>query len=507
MDSFELQMQLTGLLMGLNSSKQASFEICNFLIRNYVTQEDLYPALLDVLPKLDINKRLNFFQFIDDFLTLVTTEPKYKDNDIIFNYAFLIISDLHKILQYVLPETPSNVTDSSIAGAEAGVPKRSDIRTLANLPFCYSMLVHISKLFNLQVLAQFQKKYNSNLLTETDIDNVKRGLYFDEKSMYMENVEPTKSSHVDDYVNSSPKATDDSHQQQLEDNYIPEKINQGLIAAWDFIIKKRKQSEYEFLLIDYLDDPFHIKPMESTSKIPNSGANINNTSSPTIFNTSVKNTEDGATAKTPAKTPGKTPAKTPGNVSSQTPSNSNILSLTQSLTLQRIEADRERQKRGKETLWEVERPSGTIKLAEFEYIYDTLQPYDEVGDKPIIDEMENLYELCTFREAGITKAANKSHPPPTKQKPSNRSSSTKAKSRGKTAYDSQDLFYSNHKTKRPRTHPNMSSKNTYIPNSNSNEYMDSRLYDGYYDYDSEWYYKNGRQSNSKRGGYGYERKR
>lgn len=392
MYSFELLSQLSNLLASLNSSKQASIELCNFLVRNYVAQEDLYPTILQVLPRLDINKRLNILQFLDDFIYMIMKEKKYKDNDIIFNYVFLIISDLHKILQNVLPEYPQVKSDELLTTNEDVV---TDIRILANLPFCYKIVQHISKLFDLKSLLEYETLYHSNLLTELDMENIKKGIPFDASSLYTA-IEPTKSSHVDDYLNSQDhiKAT------EAEENYIPQKIDQGLVNAWNFLIQKRKQSQYESLLIDLIEDPFNLKSCvkeEVTTEV---------TSPPKMDS---------------VKTPFKTPSKTPGVMSvlpSSQPSTSknngpskpsHILSLTHSLILQRIEADRERQKRGKETLWEIERPSGKIDIKEFEYVYDTTQPLDPFEDKLVTEELESLYDLCIINELNSIKSKNQPH--------------------------------------------------------------------------------------------------
>jgi CTD kinase subunit gamma len=419
MDSFELQMQLTRLLSSLNSSKQASSEICTFLIRNYVVQEDLYPALLEVLPKLDINKRLNILQFIEDFLTLIVKDPKYQSNDIIFNYAFLIVSDLQKILQYVLPESPkspsvehSNIgteTDKVIVDIGKQIPsnKNSSIRTLANLPFSYEILVHISKLFKLDTLQELKDEYAANHISNEDMMNVREGKLFDESYLYTADNKPTESSHVDDYVNSSQRAIASNDDQPLsggnvEENYIPVKIKQGLENSWKFLIGKRKQSQYESLLLDHVSDPFHSKDTEEQHNTGSLAADMRMSAKTPLT----------ATTKTPSK-----PTKQSQEASSSSISSSprNIISLTQTMILQRIEADRERQKRGKETLWEVERENNKICMSEFTYIYNTFPAFNSKEDSPAIEEMEDLYKLCTI--TGSITPHNTKYQTPTGPKP------------------------------------------------------------------------------------------
>lgn len=490
MDFFELQFQLAGLFTGLNSSKQASIDICNFLIRNYVNQEDLYPVLIETLPKLDINKRLNFFQFIDDFLTMIVKDPKLKSNDIIYNYAFLIISDLNKFLQFILPQVPLDlIEDKKI--------KRSEIRTLSNLHFCHNILVHISQLFEFKKLENFENIYNSNLLSETDLENIEKGTLFNESDLYINDIKPTKSSHVDDYVNSSPNSNtlDKNNLKSSEDNYIPEKIYQGLDSAWKFIIQKKKQSQYEALLIDTIDDPFATKHMDVSSHLIN-----NNISTVPSTEETYKSSTNINTSKTPNKS----------NISSSQQSlvkpsgEANILSLTQNLILQRIEADRERQKRGKETLWEVERPDGVINKAEFEYIYDTLQSYNSTEDKPVIDEMNDLYELCTFNENLM-------------KEPSNNKTATTYSNSKRTASKSKELVrprsknnmsYNRPKRQRDDTNSSKNYRSDYYNNYYDYEYDYDYNYD--YDYQSDWRYKNGNQprrkgSSANNGNYGRRR--
>lgn len=514
MESFALRVQLGNLLTSLNSSRQASIDICNFLIRNYVIQEDLYPAILEVLPKLDINKRLNVFQFLDDFVSMITKDKKYRENDIIYNYAFLIVSDLQKILQCVLPVTPAvegiDVEDASAA--------RMEIRTLSNLPFCYKIVQHMSHLFGLKDVSKFQEEYNSDLLTDTDRENIQQGILFDESQLYTTTIEPTKSSHVDDYVNSGSASNRKigADAQNSENRYIPEKINESLVAAWKFLIAKRKQSQYESLLLDVIEDPYNLKtavgknPLSTTSS-PRKQTNINTNSSLHI------SVNDILTFKTPSKTPAKTPAKTPGSkttaVSSSQPSqsstseNSNILKLSHSLILQRIEADRERQKRGKETSWEIERESGKICISEFEYIYDTLQSYDKNEDKPTIDEMENLYKLCTFTELGqLPNIVNLNTPKgpavTTSDHAANKGATTgntypssnkngKYKQNPQHYYDGRnhDSFYNNPRSKRSRS-------NTYKNAQNR--------YDDYYNMHDDWY---GYNNETPKSSYRYRGKR
>jgi hypothetical protein len=520
MDSFELRMQFINSLMNLNSSKQASLDICNFLIRNYFAQEDLYPAILETLSKLDINKRLNIFQFIDDFLSLIMKDVKLRDNDIIFNYAFLIISDLQKILQFVIPGNPmfnntliNKDEENGISNSETEkIRQLSQIRTLANLPFCFRILTHISELFNWEKLQFFKQQFMndslSELISEDDLSNSQNGILFNDSEFYSNNIEATKSSHVDDYVNSSPKVSDINNkemkiEQELhpEEDYIPEKIKQGLYDAWSFIMNKRRQSIYESLLIDNNEDPFKCKQIDI--EITESSNDQDNTC--------LQNTNDDmiSTSKTPTKTPSKTPGKICVLPSSQpalepqqefNPLSSsenpqNILKLSHNLILQRIEADRERQKRGKETSWEIERKSNKITIDEFNYIYNT-SGYNPSEDNLLIDEMENLYQLCTFTsKSSLAKA-------PSGPKPKTAISSPTPSANNKLPiHDPQDLFYNNSsRSKRPR----INNPNTYRHSRNGNGKQE-RSYDDYYNNDDgDWYQYN---NDLHKGGYRYRSER
>lgn len=491
MDSFELLSQLSNLLTSLNSSKQSSIDLCNFLVRNYVAQEDLYPTILQILPKLDINKRLNILQFLDDFVSMIMKEKKYKDNDIIFNYVFLIISDLHKILQNVLPEYPQPEANSELSPENKEVV--TNIRVLANLPFCYKIVQHISKIFDLKNLSEFESLYHSNLLSDADLEKIKEGIPFDASFLYTK-IEPTKSSHVDDYLNSREhrEAT------EAEENYIPQKIDQGLVNAWNFLIQKRKQSQYESLLIDLVEDPFNLKLCQREE------LTIEATSPPKMDS---------------VKTPFKTPSKTPGRVnvlpSSQPPSSkgngtstpAHILSLSHSLILQRIEADRERQKRGKETLWEIERKSGKIDISEFEYVYETTQCLDSTEDKLVTDELESLYELCTLNELNLSRLRNQQHRPNESRNNNHqgfkeRRNLEEKKPNGEHYYAKDDTS----KTMNPRHKPNRNGKSDppyYSKNNNKTHHRPYEKddlfygqqpnkrphYDEYYN-ESEWYPNN-----------------
>ncbi|KGK40159.1 hypothetical protein JL09_g579 [Pichia kudriavzevii] len=464
MESFELRMQLNNLLLNLNSSKQASSEVCTFLVRNYVSQEDLYPAFLEVLPRLDINKRLNMFQFIDDFLALIKKEPKYRDNDIIFNYAFLIISDLRKILQYVIPQTPQLESDDENEQRE-GKLSYADIRPLSNLPFCYKILYHISKVYGMTELSDISAKYESNLLTEKDLEGIRNGEHFNESQTYNNEAEPTKTSHVDDYINSSPSSDikKQSHGgSKPEESYIPEQINRSLHSAWDFLLLKRRQSQYESMLIDVLEDPFNLKSekgKETESKQPPSCLIL----------------QSSQPEANPAPSSSSTHHVAHGNntmvSSANQDSSKNVLALSHNLILQRIEADRERQKRGKETLWETERSDGKISITEFEYIYDTLQAFDEEKDKPLIEEMDKLYQLCTFDK--MSKPKQHSRPDRARQlqfqSPSHAQSKSQVQSsatphnignksghsdKRRRAFEETDLFYGSQTQRNTRKYPN-----------------------------------------------------
>lgn len=500
MDSFELQMQFKNHLMGLNSSKQASLDICNFLIRNYVSQEDLYPVILEVLPKLDINKRLNVFQCIYDFLFLIIKDKKLKDNDIIYNYAFLIISDLQKILQFVIP---GNIRISEEGNNNA---PSSHIRTLSNLPFCFQILTQISELFEWENLSSLKSKYISQdsidkILTTTELNNFENGILFNDSQYYTENIEATKSSHVDDYINSSPQlqsSENNVEKNENVDNYIPERINQGLADAWKFLMNKRKQSIYESCLIDEFDDPFKCK-------------SLNNIENSTISDDIIFNPK--TLSKTPAKVsavPSSQPEVQQSSTTQSSLSTENILSLSHNLILQRIEADRERQKRGKEISWEIERTSNKVDISEFNFIYETSYEYNPVNDKPLIDEMENLYQLCTF---GSKIPTSKNAPSAPKRRfktlqPSKTLLKSQAQAKAKAKEKLQSQLQSQSQSQ-PQSHPqsqsqaqkrqsnseydkndlfyNVNKRLHTIPNSNNRNNRNRSYGDYYNNSDNDWY--------------------
>ncbi|KAH3668207.1 hypothetical protein OGAPHI_001961 [Ogataea philodendri] len=278
MDSFEARVYLTKQLSSLTPSKLAAQQCAKFLLKNKELQDDLYSVILETLDAADLNIRLNIFQFLEELIFFCQNDPQRP-------YVNSIFKDMKLILTKILPPKPEN--------------QSSEARLLTNLSSAYIILFNISKTCNYPHINDIKTRFNSNLLTELDKNRIELQLHFDEKPLY----------------------TDITAKQDVESQ---------LTAAWDFLIEKRRQSQYERLFIDKHNIQSPAEPL------------------------------------------------------------ADLFTKTRKQLLARIEADRERQKRGKENLWQIDRAKGS--LAEFDLIYDTFHQFDLIEDKPLIDEVNELYE-------------------------------------------------------------------------------------------------------------------
>ncbi|KAG7881700.1 hypothetical protein KL935_001906 [Ogataea polymorpha] len=248
MDSFEARVYLTKQLSSLTPSKQAAQQCAKFLLKHKELQDDLYSVILESLDAADLNIRINIFQFLEELILYCQNDPQKP-------YISSIIKDMKLILTKILPPKPDTMS--------------CETRLLTNLHAAYTILVNISRSCKFTNLKEYKAKYGSNLLTDMDRNRIELQLQFDEKPLYT-------------------------------DRDVPESIDGQLDCAWEFLLEKRRQSQYERSFIDKHQMQSPTEPLQDT------------------------------------------------------------FAKTRKQLLARIEADRERQKRGKENLWQINRENGSI---------------------------------------------------------------------------------------------------------------------------------------------------
>lgn len=350
MDPFEARAHFGKQLATLTASKLAAQNLAKFLIHYASIQDDLFPAVLETIMKVDLNTRISILQFLEELIMMVIADPsRFPVGSPAYRYVELIVKALPKLLAEVIPQKP-----------KAGCDERElqKIRCLTNLPASYSIMVEISKVLKFPALSEYTDKYGTALLTQNDVRNIKNDIQFDDSSLY---------KFVPDEMDDAEK-----NENAVYPLLHPEEIFiKPLTQAWNFIIGKKRQSQYERIMIDTCSSHLESSNVEhrdynapGTKSIPNSPSQ------------------------------------------SSSPTHSPLL-LTQRQMLRRIEADRERQKKGKEFLWHVKRPDNKIHKPEFRHIWNSLGQFDPKGDRLLMDELNALYNVCKGGKS-------KQHPFPSK---------------------------------------------------------------------------------------------
>ncbi|ODV86319.1 hypothetical protein CANARDRAFT_27553 [[Candida] arabinofermentans NRRL YB-2248] len=359
MDSFEARVQFSKQLSSLTPSRQAALDCAKFILRNKDNQDDLFSVILETLNSVDLNCRVNVFQFVEELVSLALVDP--EGNDTILK---LILKELKTILYTILPQKSGEISD--------------EIRLLTNLSPAFNILVSISKLLNFKNIDYFINLFNSNLLSERDIEFVQLNLSFDDGRLY-------KSDNPDS-LKPPPYSSDPS--------------TTMLNNAWYFLVSKRRQSQYERQLIDFhhTRSPQVASPRRPTRSSPHSVHNNKyieyDPHPPPVIQLSDELEQQQHNHD-----------KQPMGAST------NSLNMTHKQMLQRIEADRERQKRGKENLWKVQRlGNGDLgSKSEFLSLCESFKEFDPVADRPLIDELNDLYDSCVFRPKVEATTNGKSH--------------------------------------------------------------------------------------------------
>ncbi|QPG73109.1 hypothetical protein FOA43_000414 [Brettanomyces nanus] len=343
MDPFEARIYFAKQLVALTPSKVAAQELIRFLIHYSGIQNDLYPAVLETLHKVDLNYRINILQFLNDLISTLVLDPKHFSTiSPAYGYVRLTVNQLPSILAQVLPRKPD---PDSIVSMD---PKQlEEMRCLTNLRASYSILIDISKLLQFPDLETYVDQFDATLLTQTDVQSIKQDKTFDEAYIY-ETVANRKP--ID-----QPELVPLLHQEKM--------FIEPLTDSWKFILAKKRQSQYERVMID--THPGRLKDSDFLSTI------------------------------------------------STVPSDHrNPLLLSQKQILQRMEADRERQKKGKETLWRVRRPTNEVSMPEFQHIWHSLDKYDLKADRALLDELNGLYNVCKTPDVSDSSAHHRRHLPP-----------------------------------------------------------------------------------------------
>ncbi|GMG40681.1 unnamed protein product [Ambrosiozyma monospora] len=199
-----------------------------------------------------------------------------------------------------------------------------------------------------------------------DLNRIKADIKFNEQEIYraiLDNIDGMQSIGSD-------LAGEEDLQQLLDDN---------LAKAWRFLISKKRQSKYERLQIDTLS----AQQSSSSSSINGLGLLSSGNGFPAIH--------------------GHTTSPTSPTTNNGQNNKTDIFTLSHKQVLQRIEADRERQKKGKETTWQVKDKSKLF--SEFNEVFEERygKPWDGKNeDGVLVDELNLVYESCLNDYSGAS---------------------------------------------------------------------------------------------------------
>ncbi|GMF98733.1 unnamed protein product [[Candida] boidinii] len=286
------------------------------------------------------------------------------------------------------------------------VDDKVDFRGLTNLNSVYPILCNISK--NFKDLENYKERFNSNLLTDKELKLINDNKKFDDSNLY--NLESIFLK-IGEFNNNMDV--------DIENN---ENLN-SLHQAWEFLIGKKLQSQYERRMIDkqFLENSETV-PLTTTDSHPDSidedddSGKVIKTAAAAIE--AMGNLPNLTNQKQVQQQQQAEPTALSSSASLASPQ---VLVLSHKQQLMRIEADRERQKRGKENLWVVERPDGKFSYNEFLNIYNRFDAFNKESDMNIINELNELYTTCKPFMAPVTSStpssASKEHPPSYSKRP------------------------------------------------------------------------------------------
>ncbi|OWB78842.1 hypothetical protein B5S32_g3046 [[Candida] boidinii] len=387
MDPFEARIYFSKQLSSLTPSKLAAQECSRFLIRNHDLQEDLHSVILETLNLVDLNIRINILQFLEELIELCSLESNKP-------YIKNIYRDIYLILTKVMPSSntisDTTTTTTNNQSNNNKVDDKVDFRGLTNLNSVYPILCNISK--NFKDLKFYKKKFNSNLLTDKELKLINENKKFDESNLYNLKASLNNENNNDIDINIDI---------DIENS---ENLN-SLHQAWEFLIGKKLQSQYERRMIDkdFLENDNNSTIISTIGSNPDSidedddSCKVIKAAAAAIEAMSnLPNLTDQKQVQQPQQADPKALSSSASLASPQ------VLVLSHKQQLMRIEADRERQKRGKENLWVVERPDGKFSYNEFLNIYNRFDEFNNESDMNTINELNELYTTCKPFPAPLT---------------------------------------------------------------------------------------------------------
>lgn len=295
MDSFETSSQFVQMLRSLVPQMQLILRAAHFALKNSESEDYLFYAIMDVLDdaKVELNTKLTIFQFIDVLIHESFYISQQANSHYNYPYVHNLKTSLPKIVLKVLPSTNN-----------------------ANLFNIFNNLRNISESLNINY-SEYQEQFRNvqKLLTLEELENVDMNIPYPEIKLEEIDVEEQDPA----------------------------------VKAWEILLRKRKQSQYERLRLlkhgPYRDDDvteddmFAIRPLRSTDK---------------------KTTDQN---------------------------------LSKKQILARMEDDRETHKKLKETIWVVNRPSGSSTATEDEFVHYYWDRVNSLSDKQNHDFFNSFDEL------------------------------------------------------------------------------------------------------------------
>lgn len=296
MDSFEAATQFAQILRNLTPSIQNLTRAAHFALKHCESEDYLFPTILEIVysDDVDLNTKATIFQFVE----ILFNESFYYSKNSKVNYPYVqnLKVALPKIILAILPK----FNNSSIFNV-------------------FTSLKNISAHFKLNC-DEHIAKFHSNLLDEDDMSNIKLDIPFPE--------EVSVEEAPDVMVDKDP-----------------------LLVAWDLLIQKKKQSQYERARL-----------------VENSAVATTEVEEDNLF-----------------------------SLRDKTDSKKDLLSKRQIIS--RMEDDRESHKRSKEILWVVNRPKDILYLSEEEFLTNYWEKCNKLGEAEenefldTLDELNKLVEL------------------------------------------------------------------------------------------------------------------
>lgn len=316
MDSFEASTQLAQILRSLSPSIQNLIKAAHFALKNAESEDYLFHSIIDTIedPKVEINTKSTIFQFIEVLIGESYSISQQPKSNYSYPYVHRLRAALPSILLKVLPG-----------------------RNIFSLYNIFVSLRNISRTLKVDC-----DEYEHQYLSISD------SLDQDDRTSIDQDI-PYPEITLDD----ATETPDDP-----------------LITAWQLLVRKKKQSQYERLRLlkhgkvvgDTVEEDFMFSYRPSRL----------------------------ATQQT---TPQTTLPSVTAPISSQPPSEQ-LLSKKQILA--RMEDDRETHKRSKENLWVVNRPKDGTVVTEDEFLvhyWNKIGPLSDEKEKVLLNSLDELNEL------------------------------------------------------------------------------------------------------------------